>query len=177
MNAVPPAPTAEAPLTVACLCAQWCRTCDGYREVFDQVLLAVGQMGVQGMWVDVEDHADATLARAPIGELEVVALGSEPKCVGSLSSDGVDCSSMVGAILPSSYKGTSPPQSPRKGPRPTEGQAAVYSRISGAAPAAGAGALRARPHARTRPGARAGTRCIVRSNGCCDAYRPTSQLN
>ena len=23
------------PLTVACLCAAWCRTCDAYREVFD----------------------------------------------------------------------------------------------------------------------------------------------
>ena len=59
MNAAPPAPTAEAPLMVACLCAQWCRTCDGYREVFDQVLLAVNEMGVRGMWVDVEDQADA----------------------------------------------------------------------------------------------------------------------
>lgn len=59
MNAAPPAPAAEVPLTVACLCAQWCRTCDGYREVFDQVLLAVNEMGVRGMWVDVEDQADA----------------------------------------------------------------------------------------------------------------------
>ena len=46
-------------LTVACLCAQWCRTCDGYREVFDQTLLALNEMGVHGMWVDVEDQADA----------------------------------------------------------------------------------------------------------------------
>ena len=59
MTAAPPAPAAEVPLTVACLCAQWCRTCDGYREVFDQVLLAVNEMGVRGMWVDVEDQADA----------------------------------------------------------------------------------------------------------------------
>lgn len=59
MNAAPPVPAAEVPLTVACLCAQWCRTCDGYREVFDQVLRALGEMGVQGMWVDVEDQADA----------------------------------------------------------------------------------------------------------------------
>ena len=46
-------------LMVACLCAQWCRTCDGYREVFDQVLLALDDAGVQGLWVDVEDQADA----------------------------------------------------------------------------------------------------------------------
>lgn len=61
MSADSPAP-AQAPdirLTVACLCAQWCRTCDGYREVFDQVLLALDDAGVQGLWVDVEDQADA----------------------------------------------------------------------------------------------------------------------
>lgn len=54
-----PAPAADIRLTVACLCAQWCRTCDGYREVFDQVLLALGDAGVRGLWVDVEDQADA----------------------------------------------------------------------------------------------------------------------
>ena len=59
MNAASPAPAAEVPLMVACLCAQWCRTCDGYREVFDQVLQALGELGVRGMWVDVEDQADA----------------------------------------------------------------------------------------------------------------------
>ena len=59
MSADSPAPAAEIRLTVACLCAQWCRTCDGYREVFDQVLLALDDARVQGMWVDVEDQADA----------------------------------------------------------------------------------------------------------------------
>ncbi len=54
-----PAPAPDIRLTVACLCAQWCRTCDGYREVFDQVLLALDDAGVQGLWVDVEDQADA----------------------------------------------------------------------------------------------------------------------
>lgn len=59
MSADSPAPAAEIRLTVACLCAQWCRTCDGYREVFDQVLSALDDARVQGMWVDVEDQADA----------------------------------------------------------------------------------------------------------------------
>ena len=59
MSAASPAPAAEIGLTVACLCAQWCRTCDGYREVFDQVLSALDDARVQGMWVDVEDQADA----------------------------------------------------------------------------------------------------------------------
>lgn len=59
MSADSPAPAPDIRLTVACLCAQWCRTCDGYREVFDQVLLALDDAGVQGLWVDVEDQADA----------------------------------------------------------------------------------------------------------------------
>lgn len=59
MSADSPAPAADIRLTVACLCAQWCRTCDGYREVFDQVLSALDDALVQGMWVDVEDQADA----------------------------------------------------------------------------------------------------------------------
>ncbi len=59
MSAASPAPAPDIRLTVACLCAQWCRTCDGYREVFDQVLLALDDAGVQGLWVDVEDQADA----------------------------------------------------------------------------------------------------------------------
>lgn len=58
MSAASPAPAADIRLTVACLCAQWCRTCDGYREVFDQVVSAFGNAGVQRMWVDVEDQAD-----------------------------------------------------------------------------------------------------------------------
>jgi thioredoxin 1 len=46
-------------LTVACLCAQWCRTCDGYRAVFDEAVSTRRDAGVDGMWVDVEDQADA----------------------------------------------------------------------------------------------------------------------
>ena len=65
MSADSPAPAADTRLTVACLCAQWCRTCDGYREVFDQVLSALDDAGVQGMWVDVEDQADV------IGSIDV----------------------------------------------------------------------------------------------------------
>ena len=48
-----------AALTVACLCAQWCRTCDGYRMVFEETVSGLRDAGVEGMWVDVEDQADA----------------------------------------------------------------------------------------------------------------------
>jgi thiol-disulfide isomerase/thioredoxin len=46
-------------LMVACLCAQWCRTCDSYRAVFDAAVSALPNADVEGMWVDVEDQADA----------------------------------------------------------------------------------------------------------------------
>lgn len=55
------------PLTVACLCAAWCRTCDAYREVFDA---AVGELraaghAVSARWIDIEDEADL------VGDLDV----------------------------------------------------------------------------------------------------------
>ena len=100
MNAAPPAPTAEAPLMVACLCAQWCRTCDGYREVFDQVLLAVNEMGVRGMWVDVEDQADA------LGAIDVenfptvlIARGDEVLFFGPITPHAQTLQRLVHAAL------------------------------------------------------------------------------
>ena len=53
----PPAPGHA--MHVFCLCAQWCRTCDGYRTVFEETVSALRDAGVEGMWVDVEDQADA----------------------------------------------------------------------------------------------------------------------
>ena len=100
MNAAPPAPAAEVPLTVACLCAQWCRTCDGYREVFDQVLLAVNEMGVRGMWVDVEDQADA------LGAIDVenfptvlIARGDEVLFFGPITPHAQTLQRLVHAAL------------------------------------------------------------------------------
>ncbi|WP_374673928.1 thioredoxin family protein [Ideonella sp.] len=42
---------------VACLCAAWCRTCDGYRDTL--AAAAARQPGWRFAWVDIEDHADA----------------------------------------------------------------------------------------------------------------------
>lgn len=49
-----------APLLVACLCAAWCRTCDGYAPVFEQVLqgLRATHPGLQSRWIDIEDEAE-----------------------------------------------------------------------------------------------------------------------
>jgi hypothetical protein len=53
----------------------------------------------------VEDHANTALAWAPIGKLEVVALGSESKCVRSLACHGVDCGCLVPLTLGQEGKG------------------------------------------------------------------------
>ena len=44
------------PLLVACLCAQWCVTCNSYRATFDQLQTEFPQ--VQWRWIDIEDEAD-----------------------------------------------------------------------------------------------------------------------
>ena len=50
-------------LWVACLCAAWCRTCDAYRPVLEQVAADAGT--VRPRWIDVEDEADL------VGDCEV----------------------------------------------------------------------------------------------------------
>lgn len=51
-------PRDDTPLTVACLCAEWCGTCRDYRAVFDQVVTGRPDAAVRGRWIDVEDEAD-----------------------------------------------------------------------------------------------------------------------
>ena len=68
MSATPPIPPSE-PLLVACLCAQWCRTCDAYRDTLEAVRddLAAGPAaaGPRFAWVDIEDEA------ALVGDLDI----------------------------------------------------------------------------------------------------------
>jgi len=56
-----------AVIHVACLCAAWCRTCDAYAAVLDEVLAAWpgGAAALQRHWIDIEDEADL------VGEFEV----------------------------------------------------------------------------------------------------------
>lgn len=75
------------PLTIACLCAAWCRTCDAYRAVFDAAadeLRAAGHV-VNARWIDIEDEADL------VGDLDVetfptllVAAGGQIRFYGPL---------------------------------------------------------------------------------------------
>ena len=48
---------------VACLCAEWCGTCRGYRKGFDE--LAERHPDKRVLWIDIEDHADL------LGDLDV----------------------------------------------------------------------------------------------------------
>lgn len=52
---------------VACLCAAWCRLCDGYRAVLESLAdeFDRSDVAVQWHWVDIEDEADL------VGDLDV----------------------------------------------------------------------------------------------------------
>lgn len=90
----------KAPLLVACLCAQWCRTCDGYRAVFEQAVSSLRAAGVEGMWVDVEDQADA------LGAVDVenfptllIARGDEVLFYGPVMPHASTLTRMLGAAI------------------------------------------------------------------------------
>jgi thioredoxin 1 len=50
-----PSPAPEPTLLVACLCAQWCGTCNDYRPLFDELAKKFPQVRV--LWIDVEDQS------------------------------------------------------------------------------------------------------------------------
>ena len=69
MSAAPPNPSLEPPLLVACLCAQWCRTCDAYRDTLLHVRDALQPTHpgspMRFMWVDIEDESEL------VGDLDI----------------------------------------------------------------------------------------------------------
>jgi hypothetical protein len=50
---------------VACLCAAWCRVCEGYRAVFDEVRHGWAEPGVRWHWIDIEDESER------VGDLDI----------------------------------------------------------------------------------------------------------
>jgi hypothetical protein len=68
MSAAPPTPSA-LPLLVACLCAQWCRTCDAYRDTLAHVRDALQPTHpgspMRFLWVDIEDESEL------VGDLDI----------------------------------------------------------------------------------------------------------
>lgn len=53
------ATNADPALHVACLCAAWCRLCEGYGPVFDAITqaLRLQHPGLQAHWIDIEEEA------------------------------------------------------------------------------------------------------------------------
>lgn len=45
-------------LTVACLCADWCGSCRGYRADFEGTVSAQGGADIEALWIDIEDEAE-----------------------------------------------------------------------------------------------------------------------
>ena len=68
----PSNPTADPsglPLLVACLCAQWCRTCDAYRDTLAATREAMRRGhpvdATRFVWVDIEDESEL------VGDLDI----------------------------------------------------------------------------------------------------------
>jgi hypothetical protein len=65
-TAAPPAPSE---LLVACLCADWCRTCDAYRDtlltVRDDLRADHPAWALRFVWIDIEDESEL------IGDLDI----------------------------------------------------------------------------------------------------------
>lgn len=86
-NTAKPPKTAPTTLLVACLCAQWCGTCNDYRTLFDQMQAEFAQ--ARFVWVDIEDEADL------VDPLEVedfptllIATGDTPRFFGTVMPHG-----------------------------------------------------------------------------------------
>ena len=64
-----PSTTDDQPLLVACLCAQWCRTCDAYRDTLAATRAAMRlghpDRATRFVWVDIEDESEL------VGDLDI----------------------------------------------------------------------------------------------------------
>jgi thioredoxin 1 len=90
---------ATPPLTVACLCAAWCRTCDEYRSAFTEVARAHAQ--ARFVWIDIEDHSDVLGEDLDVENFPTVALlrGAELRFFGTLLPHAATLDRMVTAAL------------------------------------------------------------------------------
>jgi len=95
----------DQPLTIACLCAAWCRTCDAYREVFESATAELRAAGhtVAAHWIDIEDQAEL------VGELDVetfptlmVSQGDQVRFFGPLEPQPETLARMLRSVLEAS---------------------------------------------------------------------------
>jgi thioredoxin 1 len=96
---------------VACLCAAWCRLCEGYRPVFEQAIAALGAQGVavHAHWIDIEDEADL------LGDFDVetfptlvVADGRRVRFAGSITPQPGTLQRLLRATLQAGGPGAEP---------------------------------------------------------------------
>ena len=87
------------PLVVACLCAAWCRTCDDYRPVFEEVGARFGERVVL-RWIDIEDEA-ALVGDVDVDNFPTVALlrGASALFCGTLTPQAATLARMIEAAL------------------------------------------------------------------------------
>lgn len=90
---------ATPPLTVACLCAAWCRTCDDYRSAFTEVARA--HPSARFVWIDIEEHSDVLGEDLDVENFPTVALlrGAELRFFGTLLPHAATLDRMVAAAL------------------------------------------------------------------------------
>ena len=90
---------ASPPLTVACLCAAWCRTCDGYQAVLAEVARA--HPAVRFVWIDIEEHSDVLGEDLDVENFPTLALlrGAELRFFGTVLPHAATLDRMVEAAL------------------------------------------------------------------------------
>jgi thioredoxin 1 len=115
---------------IACLCAAWCRLCDDYAPVFEQVATEMRDTGLplQWHWIDIEDEAEL------LGEMDV-------ETFPTLVIADHDHVRFAGALTPQ-------PETLRRVLRATIAEADAASHWPPVAPAIDAFAARLRQYAR-----------------------------
>ena len=98
-----------APLWVACLCAQWCRTCGDYRPVFDALAPALGAR-VERVWVDIEDD-EAALGAIDVEDFPtlLIARGDQVLFFGPITPHPATLARLVQSALDGDLKPVSEP--------------------------------------------------------------------
>jgi thioredoxin-like negative regulator of GroEL len=93
--------TSPAP-QLLCLCAAWCRLCDDYAAVFQQVveLLRADWPLLRARWIDIEDEAEL------VGDLDietfptvVLLAGAELRFAGTLTPQATTLERVVRSAL------------------------------------------------------------------------------
>ena len=128
------APSSPLRLTVACLCAEWCGSCRGYRADFDGAIGAHAGADIDALWIDIEDQAEL------VGAVEVenfptllIARGDEVLFFGTVTPHVSTLKRLVqAAVAGDSHLGGTAPDAEvralaarlRRRCRPTDGHAA-----------------------------------------------------